>query len=85
VFQGLSILELSLFILFGVWDKLADHYVDYTGKMTREEIIQMLKARAVRVETTYEKYEHYLANPTPEARKALLPEIKVVENASALN
>jgi hypothetical protein len=85
VFQNVSILELSLFILFGVWDKLADHYVDYTGKMTREEIILMLQARAVRVETSYEKYEHYLANPTPEARKALLPEIKVVENVSAMD
>ena len=37
----------------------------------------MLKTRAVRKETTYEKYEHYLANPTPEARKALLPDIKI--------
>lgn len=37
----------------------------------------MLKTRAVRKETTYEKYEHYLANPTPEARKALLPDIKM--------
>jgi hypothetical protein len=83
VFQHLSILELSIFILFGLWDKLADHYVDYTGKMTREEIIKMLQTRAVRVETSYEKYEHYLANPTPEARKALLPEIKIVENDSS--
>lgn len=48
--------------------------------MTREEIIKMLQVRAVRVETSYDKYEHYLANPTPEARKALLPEIKIVEN-----
>jgi hypothetical protein len=80
VFQHLSILELSIFILFGLWDKLADHYVDYTEKMTREEIIKMLQVRAVRVETSYEKYENYLANPTPEARKALLPEIKIVEN-----
>eukprot|EP00604_Paraphysomonas_vestita_P004415 CAMPEP_0174823162 /NCGR_PEP_ID=MMETSP1107-20130205/21961_1 /TAXON_ID=36770 /ORGANISM="Paraphysomonas vestita, Strain GFlagA" /LENGTH=59 /DNA_ID=CAMNT_0016044637 /DNA_START=1161 /DNA_END=1340 /DNA_ORIENTATION=- len=45
--------------------------------MTKDEIIQMLKTRAVRKETTYEKYEHYLANPTPEARKALLPDIKM--------
>lgn len=51
--------------------------------MTREEIIKMLQVRAVRVETTYEKYEHYLSNPTPEARKALLPEIKVIENDSS--
>lgn len=51
--------------------------------MTREEIIKMLQVRAVRVETSYEKYEHYLSNPTPEARKALLPEIKLTENDSS--
>lgn len=49
--------------------------------MTKEEIIQMLKTRAVRKETTYEKYEHYLANPTPEARKALLPDIKIIDHS----
>jgi len=76
VFRGLSILELSLFILFSQWDLLADHYVDYSGKLSREEIKHMLKERAVRRETTYEKYEHYLSNPTPEARKALQPEKK---------
>jgi len=81
VFRGLSILELSIFILFKLWDKCAEHYVDYTGKMTKEEIIEMLQVRATRRETTYDKYEHYLANPTPEARKALLPEIKMVERA----
>ena len=43
VFRGLSIVELSIFILFSLWDKLADHYVDYSGKMTREEIKAMLK------------------------------------------
>ncbi|CAM9104618.1 unnamed protein product, partial [Ectocarpus fasciculatus] len=56
VFQKLSILELSIFILFGLWDKLAEHYVDYTGKMSREEIMEMLKVRAQRKETTYEQY-----------------------------
>lgn len=77
VFEKISILELSLFILFKQWDLIAEHYVDYTEKMSKEEIIEMLKIRAVRKETTYEKYEHYLANPTPEARKALLPDIKM--------
>ena len=40
VFKGLSIVELSIFILIGKWDLLADHYVDYTGKMERKEIIR---------------------------------------------
>lgn len=31
VFKRLSIVELSIFILLGLWDKLADHYVDYSG------------------------------------------------------
>jgi hypothetical protein len=31
VFKKLSIVELSIFILLGLWDKLADHYVDYSG------------------------------------------------------
>jgi hypothetical protein len=71
VFQKLSILELSIFVLFGLWDKLAEHYVDYSGDMSKQEIAQMLKVRAQRKETTYDVYEAYLANPTLEARKAL--------------
>lgn len=75
VFQKLSILELSIFILFGLWDELADHYVDYSGKMSRDEIKDMLKVRAQRKETTYEQYLHYLDHPTPEVRKALVPNL----------
>lgn len=71
VFQKLSIVELSIFILLGLWDKLADHYVDFTGEMTRDDIKQMLRKRAQCLETTYEVYEEYLHNPTPEARKQL--------------
>lgn len=75
VFRKLSIVELSIFILFGLWEQLADHYVDYTGKMTRDEIIQMLKMRAKRVETTYEKYQEYLINPTEKSRDNLRMEV----------
>ena len=71
VFRGLSVVELSIFILLGVWEKLADHYVDFSGKMSREEVISLLKVRAQRKETSYEQYEQYLHNPTPEARKEL--------------
>lgn len=72
VFKKLSIVELSIFILLGLWNKVADHYVDYTGKMSREEIMAMLKVRAQRKETSYEEYQRFLENPTPEARAALL-------------
>ena len=76
VFRGCSILELSMYIIFSMWDQLADHYVDYTGKMTRDEIKEMLKIRAKRKQISYERYEEYAANPTLEARKELLADIQ---------
>jgi hypothetical protein len=79
VFKGLSIVELSIFILLGLWDEMAKHYVDYTGTMTKDEIKAMLKARAQRKETTYETYEQYLANPTSEARKIVS---EIISNTS---
>lgn len=69
VFKGLSIVELSIFIVLGLWDKLAEHYVDYSGKLSTEEIKEMLKRRAKTTEISYEEYEAYLSNPTREARK----------------
>jgi transcription initiation factor IIE alpha subunit len=45
--------------------------VDYTEKMTKEEIIELLKTRAKRTELTYEQYVQYTKNPTPEARRLL--------------
>ncbi len=83
VFRKLSIVELSIFILLGLWDKLADHYVDYSGEMTREEIKTLLRTRAKRLETSYDKYSEYLANPTLEARKTLAAEIRVQSAAIA--
>ena len=71
VFKGVSIVELSIYLLFSLWDELADHYVDYSGTMTRDEIKSMLKARAQRKQTSYEKYERYITNPTPEALEDL--------------
>jgi hypothetical protein len=76
VFQKLSIVELSIFIIFGLWDKLADHYVDFTGKMTREEIIAMLKERAHRVEVPYERYQKYLEDPSLDNRKDLIASVR---------
>lgn len=72
VFRKLSILELSIFILFGLWDKLADHYVDYSGTMTRDEIKDMLKERAQRKEMSPEEYMEYLENPTNEHKNLLI-------------
>lgn len=46
VFRGFSIVELSLFILLKDWKRLATYYVDYTGKMTQDEIAAMLEVRA---------------------------------------
>ncbi len=71
VFHTVSIVELSIFILFQLWDELAKYYVDYSGKMTKEEIIEMLKVRAKRVETSYEEYQQYLIEPTLESRNKL--------------
>jgi hypothetical protein len=76
VFQKLSIVELSIFILFGLWEKLAEHYVDYTGKLSKEEIMDMLKTRAKRTELTYEKYQQYLDNPTLDARKKMVSTVR---------
>jgi hypothetical protein len=73
VFKGLSIAELSVYLIFGMMDKLVDHYVDYSGKMTKEEIKSMLILRATRREMSYEDYNDYLSNPTEEARDALRP------------
>lgn len=55
VFRKLSIVELSAFILFKDFKRLASHYVDYTGKMTQEEIAAMLEVRAKRKDPEYTK------------------------------
>ena len=68
VFKEISIVELSIYVLFGVWDRLADHFVDYSNSMTKKEVMAMLKDRAERVETTFDRYQLYLQNPTKEAR-----------------
>jgi len=86
VFRGLSIAELSIFLIFGLYDELAKHYVDYTGTMTIDEIKAMLKTRAQRIEMPNEEYNKYLTNPTPEARKALrVNDIKSLQGQPYLN
>mmetsp|Transcript_3441 Transcript_3441/g.11450 ORF Transcript_3441/g.11450 Transcript_3441/m.11450 type:complete len:429 (+) Transcript_3441:101-1387(+) len=62
VFRGLSILELSIFLLAGDFDRLASHFVDYSGTMSRAEVAALLEARAKRKEMTYDEYEALLAS-----------------------
>ena len=71
VFQKLSIVELSIYIVFGLWDKLADHYVDYTNNMSRQEIIEMLKRRARLCEISYENYIAFCKHPTLERKNSI--------------
>lgn len=54
VFRQLSIFELSILIVLGQWEKLAEHYVDYSGTMTKSEIILMLRRRAKLKESCYD-------------------------------
>jgi hypothetical protein len=75
VFRGLSIVELSIFILLGLWDKIADHYVDYSNSMTKEEIKAMLITRAQRIELEYEQYADFMEDPSLEKRKMLSAQI----------
>jgi hypothetical protein len=58
VFKELASLELGIYMLLKKWHLIAErHYVDYSGKLTTEEIALMLERRAKRVEMSYEEYE----------------------------
>ena len=75
VFRGVSIVELSIFIVLGLWDKLADYYVDYSdaeNKLSREQIKDLLRSRSQRCETNYDAYQAFAVNPSPEARESYL-------------
>jgi len=76
VFKECSILEVSIFIVFNLWDELAKHYVDYTNSMSVEEIKVLLKDRCQRKQIPYERYIQYEVYPTMEARKVLLTDIQ---------
>eukprot|EP00607_Mallomonas_marina_P007285 CAMPEP_0182417664 /NCGR_PEP_ID=MMETSP1167-20130531/2108_1 /TAXON_ID=2988 /ORGANISM="Mallomonas Sp, Strain CCMP3275" /LENGTH=362 /DNA_ID=CAMNT_0024591369 /DNA_START=305 /DNA_END=1393 /DNA_ORIENTATION=+ len=54
VFQKVSIFELSILIVLGQWEKLAEIYVDYSGSMTKPEIMSMLRRRAKLKEAVYD-------------------------------
>ena len=58
VFKEMAIVELALFILLKQFKMLAEkHYVDYSGKLSADEIASMLEERAQRKEMSYEEYE----------------------------
>jgi fatty acid desaturase len=54
VFQGTDIMSLSMFVLLKAWPLLAARFVDYSGKLTREQIEQMLMQRAQRRDRQHE-------------------------------
>jgi hypothetical protein len=58
VFKEMAIVELAIFILLGKFEMLAEkHYVDYSGKLSVDEIADLLEERAKRKEMSYEEYE----------------------------
>lgn len=50
VFRHLSVLELSFLVVFGRWSRLADCFVDYSGEMSKKEIIELLQKRTRRTD-----------------------------------
>jgi hypothetical protein len=69
VFKEFSIMELSAFIIFSQWDKLADHYVDLAGDLSRDQIKAMLKERAQRKECNFEEYCEWRTQQAAEGRE----------------
>jgi len=63
VFTTFSIVELSVLLLSHQWDRLSDFYVDFSGKMTKKEIGDMLRIRAMRTEISHESYERWVITP----------------------
>ena len=58
VFKGTSIIEIAVFLLLGRVDRLIDrHYVDYSGALGRDQIVELFTRRAKRKEMSYEEYE----------------------------
>lgn len=70
VFRNLSSLELGLFILLRLWERLADHYVDYSGQLDMHEIKALLQTRAQRRQNSPVQYAAFLAEGPSKAAKA---------------
>uniref|UniRef100_A0A7S4C6P3 Fatty acid desaturase domain-containing protein n=1 Tax=Chrysotila carterae TaxID=13221 RepID=A0A7S4C6P3_CHRCT len=70
VFKSISIPELSIMIMVGDFDRLAEQYVDYTGKMSKSDIAQMLRTRAKHKEIEYDEYHEWCRQAEAAARAA---------------
>ena len=58
VFKDVAIVEIAVLLLFGRIDRLINrHYVDYSGALNRERLIELFTDRARRREMSYEDYE----------------------------
>jgi len=56
VFEKVSIFELSIMLLFSQFDELANKFVDMSGELSHQQIVQLLRDRGKRKELTYEEY-----------------------------
>jgi len=59
IFRSLSIVEIAAFILFKDWKTLSNHFVDFSGKLSKDEIAQMLETRAKRKEIDHDEYRKW--------------------------
>ena len=58
VFKNTTFVEIATMMVLGQYDRLIrDHYVDYSGNGTVEELSKLFERRAKRREMTYEQYE----------------------------
>lgn len=54
VFYGFDILTFSMCVLCKAWPLIAKRFVDYSGKMSQEEIVSLLEVRCRRRESEFE-------------------------------
>eukprot|EP00930_Biecheleria_cincta_P039117 TRINITY_DN26908_c0_g1_i1.p1 TRINITY_DN26908_c0_g1~~TRINITY_DN26908_c0_g1_i1.p1 ORF type:complete len:879 (+),score=103.06 TRINITY_DN26908_c0_g1_i1:90-2726(+) len=71
VFYGFDILTFTLCVLCKAWPLLASRFVDYSGKMSQEEIASLLEVRAQRREMEYDSWLPVLPAFKPNGYKEL--------------
>lgn len=69
VFKKLSIVELSILVLLSQWDRLADFFVDVSGKLTKKEIMELLERRSKVTQLSYADYLSILDTPLDGVKK----------------
>jgi hypothetical protein len=90
VFRGISIVELSLFVLLGSvgYDKLAEFFVDYNdeqNKLSKEELKHMLWRRAVEKEMSKSEYSEWVRQRKQKYFRTKEPLQVVYSNKPQLN